>query len=109
MSLFCAGLRRKRSTRRQRREKEVPRGEKVNTERLRNLKRELKALQKLEAGEKRGASRKQAEREIGLANEAATGLLRVCTDTVEARRRRYFTIVERPEIEENEFKLNLPR
>jgi len=100
-------------------EKEAPEGKeerkkfreekKANTERLRDLKRELKALQKLEAEaeEKRAASRKQAEREIRLANEAATDLLRVCTDTVEVRR--YFTIVERPEIEENEFNLNLPR
>lgn len=82
---------------------------KINTERLKDLKRELKALEKLEAEaeEKRSAARQYAEREVALAHETAADLLRICADPAEARR--YFVVSERPEIEENEFNLNLPR
>jgi type I restriction enzyme M protein len=48
-----------------------------------------------------------AEREIAHLHEAATDLRRVCDDPETARR--YFAVVERAEIEENEFNLNLPR
>ena len=82
---------------------------KANIERLRDLKRELKALEKLEAEaeEKRAAAREHAERQMALAREAAADLLRICADPAEARR--YFVVTERAEIEENEFNLNIPR
>ncbi len=48
-----------------------------------------------------------AEREIAHLREAAADLLRICGSKDEARR--YFTIVGRAEIGENEFNLNLPR
>ena len=48
-----------------------------------------------------------AEREIAHLVEAAADLQRICASEDEARR--YFTVVERVEIEENEFNLNLPR
>ena len=47
------------------------------------------------------------EREIVHLHEAAADLLRICGSDDEARR--YFTVVGRAEIEENEFNLNLPR
>jgi type I restriction enzyme M protein len=82
---------------------------KANTARLKDVKRELKALEKLgaEVEERHAATRQHAEREITLARETAADLLRICTDPTEARR--YFVVSERPEIEENEFNLNLPR
>jgi type I restriction enzyme M protein len=48
-----------------------------------------------------------AEREIAHLVEAAADLQRICASEDEARR--YFTVVGRAEIEENEFNLNLPR
>jgi type I restriction enzyme M protein len=48
-----------------------------------------------------------AEREITHLHEAAADLQRICASEEEARR--YFTVVGRSEIEENEFNLNLPR
>lgn len=48
-----------------------------------------------------------AEREITHLHEAAADLRRVCDDPETARR--YFAVVERTEIEENEFNLNLSR
>jgi len=39
--------------------------------------------------------------------EAADDLRRICNDPDEARR--YFALVDKAEIEENEFNLNLPR
>src|SRR6266852_3564602 len=86
------------------------RGEKkANTDRLKELKRELKGLERLEAEaeEKRTAARQQAEREIALAREAAADLLRICSDPTQSGC--YFAVAERPEIEENEFNLHLPR
>ena len=82
---------------------------KANTERLKNLKRELKALEKLEveADEKRAVACQHADREIALARETAADLLRICADPAEAGR--YFVVSERAAIEENEFNLNLPR
>jgi type I restriction enzyme M protein len=82
---------------------------KANTERLKVVKREVKTLEKLEveADEKRKAVVKSADREIILVKDSARDLLRICSDPEEARR--YFTIVERPEVEENEFNLNVPR
>lgn len=82
---------------------------KANTERLKDLKRELKALEKLEAEaeEKRAGARQHADREVAVASEAAADLLRICADPDEAGR--YFAVAERVEIEENEYNLNLPR
>jgi type I restriction enzyme M protein len=82
---------------------------KANAERLKDLKRELKATEKLEAGanEKRAAANQEAERQINLLRETAADLLRICRDEKEAER--YFVVAERQEIEENEFNLNLPR
>ncbi|MGH9706250.1 MAG: type I restriction-modification system subunit M [Candidatus Acidiferrales bacterium] len=82
---------------------------KANTDRLKEIKREVKGLEKLEseANEKRAIARQLAEREIARAREAAADLLRICDDPVEAGR--YFALVDRPEVEENEFNLNLPR
>jgi type I restriction enzyme M protein len=48
-----------------------------------------------------------AEREISHLKETAADLQHICASEDEARR--YFTVVERAEIEENEFNLNLPR
>lgn len=48
-----------------------------------------------------------ADREIVHLREAAADLLRICSKEDEARR--YFMVVGREEIEENEFNLNLPR
>lgn len=82
---------------------------KANTERLKVVKREIKSLEKLEveAEEKRNAVTKSADREIALVKDSARDLLRICSDPEEAKR--YFTIVERPEVDENEFNLNVPR
>ena len=51
--------------------------------------------------------KRAAEREIAHLREAADDLRRICANPEEARR--YFAVVERNEIEENEFNLNLPR
>jgi len=82
---------------------------KANAERLKDLRRELKALERLEAEaeQKRAALHQDAEREILLARETAADLLRICTDPIEARR--YFVVSNRPEMEANEFNLNVPR
>jgi type I restriction enzyme M protein len=50
---------------------------------------------------------RRADRETTEAKEAIADLQRICADPDEARR--YFITVEKHEIEENEFNLNLPR
>ena len=82
---------------------------KKNTERLKIVKREIKALGKLdaEAEEKRVAVRKQAEREIASGKSAAADLFRICSDPDEAGR--YFAIAEYDEVQKNEFNLHVPR
>jgi type I restriction enzyme M protein len=112
-------LREELTTRQQFAEKEPPKDKvevkkyreekKANAERLKDLKRELKVAEKLEAeaNEKRAVANQQAERQINLLRETAADLLRICGDEAEARR--YFVVTERQEIEENEFNLNLPR
>lgn len=82
---------------------------KENGERLKAVKREVKALEKLEteAEEKRAATQLQAERECAVTNAVAADLLRISGSPKEASR--YFVVAERAEIEENEFNLNLPR
>lgn len=77
--------------------------------RQKQLTKAVKELEKLK--EERDAREQEvkltADREITHLREAAADLQRICTDEEEARR--YFTVVERIEIEENEFNLNLPR
>jgi type I restriction enzyme M protein len=50
---------------------------------------------------------RRADRETAEVNAAISDLERICSNPVEARR--YFVVAEKPEIEENEFNLNLPR
>jgi type I restriction enzyme M protein len=82
---------------------------KVNTERLKIVKREIKLLEKLEseAGEKRTAVTNHADREITLVKDACRELLEICSDSEKAGR--FFVVAERAEMEDNEFNLNLPR
>jgi type I restriction enzyme M protein len=77
-----------------------------------HLKQLAKAIKELNKLQEERDSREQeirlaAEREIAHLNEAADDLRRICNDPDEARR--YFALVDKAEIEENEFNLNLPR
>jgi type I restriction enzyme M protein len=76
---------------------------------LKHLNKAVKELRKLQ--EERDAREQEirlaAEREIAHLNEAAADLRRILNDPDEARR--YFAVVDKAEIEENEFNLNLPR
>lgn len=76
---------------------------------LKHLNKAVKELKKLQ--EEREAREQEirlaAEREIDHINETAADLRRILNDPDEARR--YFAVVDRAEIEENEFNLNLPR
>jgi len=76
---------------------------------LKQLNKAIKELNKLQ--EERDAREQEiklaAEREILHLNEAADDLRRILSDPDEARR--YFAVVDKAEIEENEFNLNLPR
>ena len=78
-------------------------------ERSKQVKRAIKELGKLqeERDGREADIQSHAEREITHLREAAADVLRICSDPEEARR--YFAVVERAEIEENEFNLNLPR
>jgi type I restriction enzyme M protein len=77
--------------------------------RHKQLARAVKDLGKLQ--EERDAREHEvklaAEREITHLREASADLLRICSSADEARR--YFSMVGRDEIAENEFNLNLPR
>ena len=76
---------------------------------FKQLNKAVKELTKL--GEERASHEQEiklaAEREIAHLNEAADELRHILSDTAEAKR--YFAVVDRAEIEENEFNLNLPR
>jgi type I restriction enzyme M protein len=76
---------------------------------LKQLGKAIKELNKLQ--EERDGREQEinlaAEREIAHLGEAADDLRRICNDPDEARR--YFALVDKAEIEENEFNLNLPR
>ena len=76
---------------------------------LKQLGRAIKELNKLQ--EERDAREQEiklaADREIAHLNETADDLRRILNDPEEARR--YFAVVDKVEIEENEFNLNLPR
>ena len=76
---------------------------------IKELKREIKALEKnqTERDKAEAEVNEHAERDIAQIREAAADLLRICSTPEEAAR--YFTVAERTEIEENEFNLNLPR
>jgi type I restriction enzyme M protein len=76
---------------------------------LKQLNKAIKELNKLqeERDSREQEIRLAAEREIAHLNEAADDLRRICNDPDEARR--YFALVDKAEIEENEFNLNLPR
>ena len=78
-------------------------------ERLARVKQLIKELEKLEVEKQKEIDEVNHyyDRELAHVQEAAADLLRICNDSEEAKR--YFTVVERPEIEENEFNLNLPR
>lgn len=82
---------------------------KANTERLKELKRILKALEKLatEADERKAAVRQQAEREIILARETAVDLLYQFSHQRLAHR--YFCVVSLDQLASNEFNLNISR
>lgn len=82
---------------------------KANAERLKDIKREMKALEKLEAeaDEKRAAARQHAEREIALARETAADLLRTCERKSDAHR--HFSVATKQQLLDNEFNLNASR
>ena len=77
--------------------------------RLKVLKAQIKALEKLqqERDERITEINRRADRETGEVNAAIADLQRICSDPDEVRR--YFVVAHRPEIEDNEFNLNLPR
>lgn len=76
---------------------------------IKQLNRAIKELNKLqeEHDAREQEIRLAAEREIAHLNETADDLRRILGDPDEARR--YFAVVEKAEVEENEFNLNLPR
>lgn len=78
-------------------------------ERMAELKRAIKDLTKLEVelAERLGEANAHADRQVAQVREAAADLVRICSYPEEAKR--CFALVERAEIEENEFNLNLPR
>jgi type I restriction enzyme M protein len=88
------------------RTKEIKDGAKA---RLKILKNQIKALEKLEREREERVTEinRRADREVTEVMEAVSNLQRICADPREARR--YFTVAEREEIQENEFNLNVPR
>jgi type I restriction enzyme M protein len=82
---------------------------KAYTARIRELKRAIKEVRKLqtERDDQEAEVAGEFEREIAHIREAAADLVRICADPIEAAR--YFTVAEQEEIVENEFNLNLPR
>jgi type I restriction enzyme M protein len=87
----------------------VQKAKMANDERMKELRRSIKALTKLEeeAAEKQKAIQQHAERELALAKDTVEDLRRICSSPAEAGR--HFAVVDRPELEINEFNLNLPR
>lgn len=82
---------------------------KAHKDRVKLLKDAVKKLEKLEM--KRDALiaevDAQAERELGELRGAAADLRRIVADPEEAAR--YFAVVDKAEVEENEYNLNMPR
>jgi len=77
--------------------------------RLKIAKAQIKALEKLEKerDERITEINRRADRETAEVNEAINDLRRICSNPDEARR--YFVIVDKADVEENEYNLNLPR
>ncbi len=77
--------------------------------RVREVRATVKELAKLEdeANQRIAEVNAHADREVAHVKEATADLARICADPTEAAR--YFAIVDRPEIVENEFNLNVPR
>lgn len=77
--------------------------------RVRELKRAVKELAKLQAerDQQEAEIADEFNREIEHIHEAAADLRRICTEHRESAR--HFMLVERADIEENEFNLNIPR
>jgi type I restriction enzyme M protein len=82
---------------------------KAYADRIRELKRRIKELSKLqiERDQQETGVAGEFDREITHIGEAAADLLRICSDPQEASR--YFAVAQIKEITENEFNLNLPR
>jgi type I restriction enzyme M protein len=82
---------------------------KAHTARVRELKRTIKELGKLQSERDQQEQEIAAEfdREIQHIRDAAADLHRICSDGEESAR--YFVVAGRGDIEENEFNLNLPR
>jgi len=78
-------------------------------ERTAEVKRAVKELTKLdeERTERLAEINAHADRHVAQVKEAAADLARICADPEQAKR--CFVLAERPEIEENEFNLNMPR
>ncbi|MBI4446307.1 MAG: SAM-dependent DNA methyltransferase [Acidobacteria bacterium] len=76
---------------------------------IKQVKRDIKDLEKVQAERDKSETEvnEHADREVAHVREAAADLLRICSTAEEAAR--YFSIAALPEIEENEFNLNLPR
>jgi len=77
--------------------------------RVRQLKRSIKELQKIQRERDKAEAEviEYTEQEVAHIREAAADLLRICSDSNEARR--YFTVVEEAEVVANEFNVNLSR
>jgi type I restriction enzyme M protein len=77
--------------------------------RLRIVKGQIKALERLEIERKERVDEvnRRAERDAVEVRETVADLQRICADSEQARR--YFAVVAKEQIEENEFNLNLPR
>lgn len=82
---------------------------KAYANRLKGLKGAIKELEKLqtERDEREKDVKDHFDREIAHIHEAAADLLRICSSPDEAVR--FFSVADVPEIEENEFNLNVPR
>ena len=76
---------------------------------VKGLKRQIKDLEKIQTERYKAEAEisEHADREIAHIHEAAADLQRICSSPEEADR--HFAIVERAEIKENEFNLNIPR
>ena len=76
---------------------------------VKGLKRQIKDLEKIQTERYKAEAEisEHADREIAHIHEAAADPQRICSSPEEADR--HFAIVERAEIKENEFNLNIPR
>lgn len=76
---------------------------------VKELKRQIKDLEKIQAERDKAEAEvnEYADREIAHIHEAAAHLLKICSDRDMAGR--YFVVTEVPEIEYNEFNMNMPR